>query len=69
MARRIRYLRKRVGIRQAELARRVGISPSAVMRWERGDAAPENPDAVAAALGMSPAEFYVAAIPDPEDGG
>ena len=67
MARRIRFLRRRAGIRPSELARRLGIHPAAVMRWERGQAAPDNPDAVAQALGLSPAEFYVAQVPGEDE--
>ena len=64
LGKRIRYLRQRAGIRPSELARRVGIHPAAVMRWERGEASPDNPEAVAQALGLSLAEFYVASVPD-----
>lgn len=67
MGRRIRFLRSRAGIRQIDLARRLGIDPAAVTRWEQGRAAPENPEAVAKALGLSSlAEFYVVAVP-PDD--
>jgi DNA-binding transcriptional regulator YiaG len=64
MAKRIRYLRRRANLKPAELARKLGIHPAAVMRWEQGKATPDNPEAVAAALGLSLAEFHVATIPD-----
>jgi len=64
MGRRIRYLRQRIGIPATELARRLGVTPSAVGKWEAGRAAPNDPEAVARALGLSPAEFYVASIPE-----
>ena len=69
MARRIRFLRERAGMRQADLARGVGVHPAAVMRWEQGKTSPDNPEAVALALGLSSlAEFYVVTVPDEVDG-
>jgi len=36
----VRVARRRAGISQAELARRVGTPRSAIGRWERGEVAP-----------------------------
>ncbi len=68
MAKRIRYLRERAGMRQADLARQLGIHPAAVTRWEQGRASPDNPEAVALALGLSSlAEFFVVTVPGEDD--
>lgn len=39
---RLRLARKRRGLRQQELAARIGVSPRSVGRWERGVTAPEE---------------------------
>lgn len=40
----VRQLRKATGISRPELARRLGINPSSVWRWEERGARPESPD-------------------------
>ena len=37
----LKYLRKRAGLSQAELANRLGVSKSAVSMWENGNRAPD----------------------------
>lgn len=39
---RLRLARKRRGLHQQELAARIGVSPKAVSRWERGERSPED---------------------------
>lgn len=54
---RIRALRRRRRLSQAELAKELGVSPSAVGHWERGDGATpsaENLFALAALTGIDP---------------
>lgn len=38
----IRELRKRLGWSLAEFGRHFGVSPQAVLKWERGDARPSD---------------------------
>ena len=37
----IRYFRKRKELSQVELARKIGVSPQAVSKWESGKSAPD----------------------------
>ena len=58
---RIKELRKRAGITQAELAEKLGIkSASAVTMWERGDRNPKSAmlPQIAQALGCTVGELY-----------
>lgn len=58
----VAHWRSKADLTQAELARKVGVTPQAVGSWERGDAVPteENVVRVAHALGMSLRRFYAA---------
>ncbi len=57
---RIRQLRNRAGITQAQLAERVDISPEFMSRLERGLKAPslDSADKIAHALGVSLSELF-----------
>ena len=37
----IRYFRKQKGLSQVELAKKIGVSPQAVSKWEKGRSAPD----------------------------
>lgn len=60
-AKRISALRKRKGLSQSDLARRLGVSRSTVCRYEAGSRRPPV-EQIAEALEMTPAEFYSAAV-------
>jgi transcriptional regulator with XRE-family HTH domain len=64
LAARIRYFRKKAGLRGFELATACQVTPSAVTRWETGDSEPshENLARVARACGVDMAEFWSAPI-------
>jgi transcriptional regulator with XRE-family HTH domain len=55
----IRTAREKLGISQPELARRVGVSKSAVGKWEKGESAPNRRRAekVARVLGLKPEQI------------
>lgn len=44
-AREVKRYRKKLGLSVAKFAERLGVSWSAVYRWERGDVTPEKPTA------------------------
>lgn len=56
---RLRLLREQAGLSQSELARRAGLAPHHVCRYERGDFPPSwaNACRLADALGVSVADF------------
>ena len=58
-AQRLRVLRKKVGLNQAELAERSGVSYITVRRWEAGDRSPrmEEIKRLAEALNVTEAEL------------
>lgn len=60
IARRITHWRKFAGLKQADIAKAVGVSPSAVSLWESGGNAPtlENVEAIAAACGVELRVFF-----------
>lgn len=59
----IRRARNRAGITQAELARRLGTTQSAVSRWERGHDEPRL-STLAAVLGACDLRLVLGAEPD-----
>jgi len=59
---RIRVLRKRRGLTQVELARRLRRDKSTVAHWERGKSRPRRIEDVAAGLDMTVTEFFAAAV-------
>ena len=61
--------RRRGGLSQAELARRLGTTRSAVCRWESGGADPAfgNVDRVVRACGLALADVLSEPDPDPHD--
>lgn len=63
----IRAYREAASMTQAELGRRVGVTPQAVTRWETGAAKPtlDNLFAMAAIFDCAVSDLYV---PDPSPG-
>jgi transcriptional regulator with XRE-family HTH domain len=60
----IRTVREATGMGRPELARRLGVDPATVWRWEQGKQKPEQPDipmAVANLFGLDADEVLVAA--------
>ncbi len=57
---RIRYLRERAGLSQLELARRAGVSPAVLCRWERNQIDPRASilPRIASALGVTVDELF-----------
>lgn len=60
LADRIEHFRARAGLSQSELARKVGVQPSAVANWKAGLAEPRQPTiaAIAVACGVTMARFW-----------
>lgn len=60
LAHRIRHWRTQANLRQGELAKKVGVTPSAVSYWESGDAQPsvKNLEAIAKACGIELRIFW-----------
>lgn len=60
LAQRIRHWRSAAGIKQSALAAAVGVSPSAVTRWEKGYSSPTagNLQRIAEACGVSMRIFW-----------
>ena len=57
-AQKIKQLRKQLGLKQATLAERVGVTQSTVARWEQGaEIRPENLIALAELAGQSVDQF------------
>lgn len=56
----LRWRHSGTGITQAELAKRVGVSPAAVAQWETGGSKPthENVELIAKAIGISLSLFW-----------
>jgi transcriptional regulator with XRE-family HTH domain len=56
----VRWRESRDGLTQAALAKKIGISPSAVAQWELGQTVPttDNLAKIAKALGVSLAAFW-----------
>ena len=56
----IRIHRERLGLSRETLARRVGVSPPTVWRWETGKSAPTIPHmyALAAVFDVDPGELF-----------
>ncbi len=59
--RRIAALRLQSGLKQHEIADRVGVSPQAVSKWERGLSCPDILvlDDLSSALGVSISELFI----------
>ena len=57
IGRRVRMWRELLGVSQAELARRLSVTPSTVCDWESGRHSPKV-ERVAKALGLSMPQFY-----------
>lgn len=66
---RIRQRRKEKGIRQVDLARRIGVSVDTIRRWESGTREPRAGDLkrLSAVLGCSPGELLEAHTPEKSD--
>jgi transcriptional regulator with XRE-family HTH domain len=60
LAHRIRFWRKRAGLKGIELAAALNLSPSAISQWERGHASPshETLERVAIACGIDLVTFW-----------
>lgn len=69
-ARNIRFFREKTGISQGELARRIGVTQSAISQYENGDATPKLAIAakLASALGTTCEALASCEMP-PEKGG
>jgi transcriptional regulator with XRE-family HTH domain len=68
---RLRSLRERAGLSQAQLAEKVGTDQTHVSRWERNVAAPDLATVrqLAAALGVYAVELLIGSRPKPRDWG
>ena len=57
VGRRVRMWRELLGVAQADLARRIGVTPSTVCDWESGRHSPKV-ERVVKALGLTMVQFY-----------
>lgn len=48
----IRAARKRAGMSQRELAEKIGVKPSAVCQWEKGDTCPSYPNLLSMSIAL-----------------
>lgn len=48
----IRAARKRSGFSQKELSDRIGVKPSAVCQWEKGDTCPSYPNLLSLSIAL-----------------
>lgn len=48
----IRAARKRAGMSQRDLAEKIGVKPSAVCQWEKGDTFPSYPNLLSLSIAL-----------------
>ena len=70
MAVRIRYWREQKGMKNADVARALGLSPATVSKWQSEAACPtqENLDALCQLFGIQIWQFWAGSIDEMGDG-
>lgn len=54
----IKEIRKKLGLTQAELAKRLGVDPKTVQNWEYGKKIPESKHGILRSLLVAPQQYY-----------